>query len=145
MVNTGRSIPEINRTMIGDTVYSITRSIKGNSLLVLKNYDPISEVKKTNKYLENTARTIGVTVEVLEQAIAKAKFIGSDEETEVKENPGAIAVKLIRGNMVELFNDQLKTTYVITEKTIKKDTKDAKDTNLPVPNSSQNNICSDWG
>jgi len=52
MVNTGRSIPEINRTMIGDTIYSITRSIKGNSLLVLKNYDPISEVKKTNKYLE---------------------------------------------------------------------------------------------
>jgi len=42
--------------------------------------------------------------------------------------------------MVELFNDQLKTTYVIIEKTVKKDTKDAKDTNLPVPNSSQNNI-----
>jgi len=140
MVNTGRSIPEINRTMIGDTIYSITRSIKGNSLLVLKNYDPISEVKKTNKYLENTARTIGVTVEVLEQAIAKAKFVGADEETEVKENPGAIAVRLIRTNMVELFNDQLKTTYVIIEKTVKKDTKDAKDTNLPVPNSSQNNI-----
>ncbi len=145
MVNTGRTTQQLQKTMIGETKYCIVESSRGGGLIILNDDEPMSEIKKTNKYLENTAREIGVSVNILEQAIAKAKFKpqtnNSDKE---QENPGAIAVRLIKTNMVDIVQDQLKITYVIIQKTVmlpvEKDTKDGKDTNLPDPYIYENNI-----
>ena len=93
--------------------YSIKPSPKGSGFLLYQEEKPVSMVRESIKWMEETSRKYDLPKEAIETALLQAKNgVFSNGEENGATNPGAVIVVLAQTNSESIFKDQLEDTYI---------------------------------
>jgi len=93
--------------------YSIKPSPKGSGFLLYRDEKPVSMVRESLKWMEETSRKYDLPINAIETALLQAKNgTYSDENPSDETNPGAVIVILAQTHSESIFKDQLDETYI---------------------------------